>query len=105
MELKIPYNSNLKFSCRPVTFNGCTRSPLRPEVKSVSEEAAVSEKVKKKCLITNKMYCLQCIAPMIVAGNERPFRKLKIVKNYLRTTQSDLRSNKFMLLSSEKKHC
>ena len=37
-----------------------------------------------------------------VAGNERSFSKLKLVKNHLRTTQSDSCLNDLLLLYSEK---
>lgn len=48
------------------------------------------------------MSCLLCTAPVTVAVNERLFSKLTLVKNYLRTTQSDSRLNDLLLLFSEK---
>lgn len=72
------------------------------EVKTVSDVVAVSEQTKKMLPITNRMSRLLCKAPVTVAGNERSFSKLKLVKNYLRTTQSDSRLSDLLLLSSEK---
>jgi hypothetical protein len=41
-------------------------------------------------------------ALVTVARNEGLFSKLKLVKNYLKTTQSDSRLSDLLLLSSEK---
>jgi hypothetical protein len=71
-------------------------------VKTVSDVAAVSEQTNKMLPIANRMCRLLCTALVTVAGNERSFSKLKLVKNYLRTTQSDSRLSDFLLLSSEK---
>jgi len=43
-----------------------------------------------------------CTAPVTVAENERLFSKLKLLKNYLRTTQSESRLTDLLLFSSEK---
>lgn len=72
------------------------------EVETVSDVAAVSEQTKKMLPIANRMCRLLCTAPVTVAGNERSFSKLKLIKNYLRTTQSDSRLSDLLLLSSEK---
>lgn len=45
---------------------------------------------------------LLCTAPVTVTINERSFSNLKLVKNYLRTTQSNSRLNELLSLSSEK---
>lgn len=72
------------------------------EVKTVADVINMSEKIKNMLPIVNRMSRLLCTAPVTVAGNERSFSKLKLVKNYLRTTQSDSHLNDLLLLSSEK---
>ncbi|KAF0698493.1 52 kDa repressor of the inhibitor of the protein kinase-like, partial [Aphis craccivora] len=70
------------------------------EVETVSDVAAVSEQTNKMLPIANRMCRLLCTAPVTVAGNERSFSKLKLIKNYLRTTQSDSRLSDLLLLST-----
>ncbi|KAL5246043.1 hypothetical protein ACI65C_013451 [Semiaphis heraclei] len=69
---------------------------------TMSDLAKVSHELKTALPLANLLCRLSCTAPVTVAGNERSFSKLKIVKNYLRTTQEDSRLNNLMLLSSEK---
>ena len=69
---------------------------------SMSDLATISHELKMALPLANLLCRLSCTAPVTVAGNERSFSKLKIVKNYLRTTQTDERLNNLMLLSFEK---
>lgn len=48
------------------------------------------------------MFCLLCTALATVAGNENLFGKLKLVKNYLITTQGNSCLSDLLLLYSEK---
>jgi hypothetical protein len=41
--------------------------------------------------------------PVTVASAERSFSKLKIIKNYLRSTMSQIRLSSFSIISIEKK--
>jgi len=41
-------------------------------------------------------------APVTVASNERIFSKLKLIKNYLRSTTCKERLNSLMILNAEK---
>lgn len=68
----------------------------------MSDLTIISHKLKTSLLLANLLCCLSCTAPVTVAGNDRPFSKLKIVKNYLRTIQEDSRLNNLMLLPSGK---
>jgi len=69
---------------------------------TMSDLAMVSHELKTALPLANLLCRLSCTAPVTVAGNERSFSKLKMVKNYLRTTQEDCRLNNLMMLSSEK---
>lgn len=64
--------------------------------------AIISHELKTALPLTNLLCRLSQTAPVIVADNERSFSKLKLVKNYLKTTQEDSRLNNLVLLSSEK---
>eukprot|EP00102_Acyrthosiphon_pisum_P018532 XP_016655742.1 PREDICTED: zinc finger MYM-type protein 1-like [Acyrthosiphon pisum] len=69
---------------------------------TMSDLAIVSHELKTALPLANLLCRLSCTAPVTVAGNERSFSELKMVKNYLRTTQEDCRLINLMLLSSEK---
>ncbi|KAL4130632.1 hypothetical protein QTP88_008053 [Uroleucon formosanum] len=69
---------------------------------TISDLAIVSHKLKNALPLANLLYHLSCTAPVTITGKERSFSKLKIVKNFLRTTQEDGRLHNLMLLSSEK---
>ncbi|XP_025192653.1 uncharacterized protein LOC112592715 [Melanaphis sacchari] len=69
---------------------------------TMSDLAIVSHELKTALPLANLLCHLSCTVPVTVAGNERSFSKLKIVKNYLRTTQEDSRLNNLILISSEK---
>jgi predicted metal-dependent hydrolase len=71
------------------------------EEKKVSDVVKISEKFKSLLPSANRLCRLLLTAPVTVASNERAFSKLKIVKNYLRTTQTNDRLNNLILLSSE----
>lgn len=68
----------------------------------MSDLTIVSHELKTALPLANLLCRLSCTTPITVAGNERAFSRLKIVKNYLRTTQEDSKSNNLILLSSEK---
>lgn len=49
-----------------------------------------------------KLCTLIQTVPVSVASNERSFSKLKLIKNFLRTTMTDSRLDSLLILSSEK---
>lgn len=51
-----------------------------------------------------KVYQYLLTIPVSIASNERSFSKLKIIKNYLRTTMTDERLFHLMLCAIEKDH-
>lgn len=69
---------------------------------SVNEFAILSEKLKNVLPLVNKMYKLTLTAPVTVSSNERTFSKLKLIKNYLRSTMGNDRLDFLILLFSEK---
>jgi len=88
----------------PLTLQ-CELEVLYDECKNkntISDLAIVSHEFKTALPLANLLCRLSCTAPVTVTGNERSFSKLKLIKNYLRTTQEDSRLNNLMLLSSEK---
>lgn len=62
----------------------------------------VSEELKHILPTSNKICRLIFTAPVSTASNERAFSKLKIVKNYLRSTMREDRLQNLMLLSCNK---
>lgn len=79
---------SLTLQCKlEVLYNECRNKS------TMSDLAIVSHELKMALPLANFLCHLSCTAPVTVAGNERSFRKLKIVKNHLRTTQEDPRLN------------
>ena len=72
------------------------------EPTSVANAANYSEERKTIFPLTNRFYRILMTAPITVAKDERTFSRLKLVKNYLRTTMTDDCLNSLMLISCEK---
>ena len=60
------------------------------------------DEVKHIVPLANSICRLALTAPVSVATNERTFSKLKLIKNYFRSTMTDNRLDFLMLLSIEK---
>lgn len=72
------------------------------ETETMDEISKKSESLKNILPLANRICRLALTSPVTVASNERTFSKLKIVKNYLRTTMTDPRLNALVLLTCEK---
>jgi len=71
-------------------------------IKYLNEIMQKSEVVKHILPLSNILCRLAFIAPVTVASNERVFSKLKLIKNYLRSSTCDERLNSLMILNAEK---
>ena len=78
-----------------VVNEGNTTNPIQ----SLAEAAKEAEKRKHIFPLTSRVYRLALTAPVTVAGNERTFSKLKIVKTALRNSMSDHRLQNLILLN------
>ena len=72
------------------------------DMSNLLEIFKTSESLKDNLPNVNKMLRLVYTAPVSTASNERAFSKLKIVKNYIRSTTTDKRLRNLMLLNSNK---
>ena len=81
-----------------VVNEGNTTNPIQ----SLAEAAKEAEKRKHIFPLTSRVYRLALTAPVTVAGNERTFSKLKIVKTALRNSMSEHRLQNLILLNSER---
>ncbi|KAK2863758.1 hypothetical protein Q7C36_002912 [Tachysurus vachellii] len=108
----------MKITCRSLTtkYNKDLTAELENEMKTIYS-ATFSNSLPPLELL-NAIYKMQlrsifgevcialrifCTLPVTVAGGERAFSKLKLVKNYLRSTMSQERLNSLALLSIESK--
>jgi len=80
-----------------VLFRMCNK-----ENKTLNEIIQKSESVKNILPLSNILCRLAFTAPVTVASNERTFSKLKLIKNYLRSTTCEERLNSLMILNTEK---
>jgi len=82
-----------------VLFKMCNKENLN-SIKSLNEVMQKSELVKNILLLSNILNCLAFTASVTVASNERTFSKLKLIKNYLRSTCVE-QLNSLMLLNAQ----
>jgi len=84
-----------------VLFRICNKGNLN-SIKSLNEVMQKSESVKNILPLSNILCHLAFTAPVTVASNEKTFSKLKLIKNYLRSTTCKERLNFLMILNAEK---
>ena len=84
-----------------VLFRMCNKDNSNT-IKSLNEVMQKSETVKNILPLSNILCRLAFTAPVTVASNERTFSKLKLIKNYLRSTTCEERLNSLMILNAEK---
>ena len=83
-----------------VVNEGNTTNPIQ----SLAEAAKEAEKRKHIFPLTSRVYRLALTAPVIVAGNERTFSKLKTVKTALRNSMSEHRLQNLIIVKQRKRY-
>ena len=73
----------------------------RADLTSISDVAKIVHDNRHVFPLLNRAYRLALTAPVTVAKNERTCSKLKIVKNYLRSSSTDARLDALLLLYCE----
>ena len=83
-----------------VFLNGVVKESVT-DFNSISDVAKLVHDNKHIFPLLDRAYRLALTAPVSVAKNERTFSRLKIVKNYLRSSTSDERLDALLLLYCE----